>query len=510
MRIHRFYASLGLLLLVACLIGVMSLSSCSGMKEQESQERPKNLVVYSTVDAVHDPLLALTSEQQFLMSLESRSLFSLSKSGEVRSNLAHSYTVSDDGTKTIIQLSENTFTDGSKVTSSDVKATLSRIATAGGEFSDLVKSIKGVGEAKSGGDFFGVTTPDELTVSIELIAPDPFFVYHLAHPATSIIPARSIDEQGSLTFDAHSGEYTADELINDIDSVTTYVPRNRQYPTIQVIRKTLTALNETPRPQDVDIVLGATQSSDNFEQMSVHQLAVASWNLYVADGNSPLANVRFRQAILMALDQEESIAAYSTRALIPTRFTGNTFDSVVCSANCETNVKKAKVLLSQAFPDSEIPAITIDIENNDIQKELASSAQRRLAEVGIPATIEEHDSVELSNVIARGEVQLFRFGWVSDVAVGADPLVMNFKADSTEKVSGITDETLEKNITSYVVSTTAEDKKEASRVLQERLKDLWLMRPIAQFRKIVTVNRDLSGVTFDCYSRADIGSIRES
>jgi ABC-type transport system substrate-binding protein len=492
------------------LIILLIAAGCSGTSDDDKAQRPTRLVVYSTVDAVHDPLLALTSEQQFLMSLENRTLFSLSTSGDITANLAQSHSVSDDGKKITVQLAENTFTDGTDITSSDVKATLARVASAGGELADLVENVKGSGEAKSGADFFGITTPDEREVEFELVNPDPFFVYHLAHPATSIVPSRLIDSQGTLSFGAHSGEYTAEVISNDIDTSTTYVPRSKDMPTIEVVRKSTSSISEASKEENVDIILGSSGSDDDFEEVSVQQLAVASWNLYVADANSALGNVRFRQAILIALDQEESIAAYGTRAVIPTRFTSDTFDSVACESQCETNKKKAQQLVKSAFPDANVPTITIDIENNSIQKELAQSAKKKLSAVGIPTTIRENDATGLSDAIARGEVQLFRFGWLSDIAVGADSLVKNYKADSTENVSGVTDASLEKNITSYLDATTFNERKEASIDLQERLKDLWITRPIAQFHKIVTVNKRISGVTFDFYGRARIENIRES
>jgi ABC-type transport system substrate-binding protein len=137
------------------LIILLIAAGCSGTSDDDKAQRPTRLVVYSTVDAVHDPLLALTSEQQFLMSLENRTLFSLSTSGDITANLAQSHSVSDDGKKITVQLAENTFTDGTDITSSDVKATLARVASAGGELADLVENVKGSGEAKSGADFLG-------------------------------------------------------------------------------------------------------------------------------------------------------------------------------------------------------------------------------------------------------------------------------------------------------------------------------------------------------------------
>lgn len=450
------------------------------------------------------PLIATNS---FLLRWNTELFFYLTDKGEIAAGLGRSYSISRDGLTTNVTLAKNTFSDGTAITSSDIKASLARVAKVGGAYADVLSNVKGVGEAKGGADFFGITTPSKNSISFELITPDPFFVYHLAHPALGIVPSASIDTQGALIQGVNSGQYEADAITNIENGVTKYVPRKKTMPVINVVHKTLDDLHVVPNPVKVDMILGSTQSTDRFVTNSFPELAVASWNLYVNDASSPLADVRFRQAILLAIDEEESIAAYASRATTPKKMTSNTFDSIACASNCKTNKTKAAELVRAAFPNAAVPTISIDIENNDIQRSLATSAAKKLSEIGVPTTVKEHDSNDLGNAIARGEVQLFRFGWVSDVAVGGDPLVRSFKADSTENVSGVTDATLEEDITNYTTAKVFTTKKEASRTLQERLKDLWLTRPIAQFQKIVTVNKDLEGVNFDYYGRASIDTI---
>jgi ABC-type transport system substrate-binding protein len=496
-------------LISGAICAAMIMTSCVGLGSVD-EKVPHEIVVWSVSDATHDPIAATHNDEHFLTSLENDTLFGLQENGTLSKHLADRYKVSASGATVSVFLKDKTFSDGAKITAKDVKATLTRLARVGGDISEIINNIKGYGEAKSGQDFFGITTPSTSHIDFALINPDPFFVYHLAHPATAILPANTIDAAGALTFGAHSGPYTAKTINNENNGTTRYVPRDDSWPVVTVVRKSADDIKKA-KNDSVDIVLGEVKNNSGFSSAPIHQLAVASWNLYVKDANSPLANIKLRHAILAALDDKASIKAYSQRATKPTSFVGDTFDSISCGTSCTSDLTTAKKLVKSIYPDATtIPAITIDIEDNDIQKALADSATSRLKTLGIKTTVRTHDPTELSNVIARGEAQLFRFGWVSDVAVGADPLVKSFKADSTENVSGLTDAGLEKKITTYLEATTFSSKVDASKDLQERVKDLWITRPIALFRDMFMINTSLKHVTFDYYGRSDISKLRTS
>ena len=496
--------------LVIAISAMAMLSSCSVVNDQAQAKSPKEIIVWTSQDIVQDPLAAKTSEQHFVTALENRTLFGLNDKGKIENDLAKSYSISKDGTKITVDLREEKFSNDLPVDSTDVKATLSRIAQYGGDYSKLLQNVKGYGEAKGGSDFFGITTPKNNEIDFDLITPDPFFIYHLAHPATAIIAKSSIAADGSMTSNVNSGQYLATSVSNEPNVISVFEPKDKKLPVVKVIRKTNEEIVKDASPENVDIILAAASNSDSFDQVSVPQLAVASWNIYVADSNSPFANVKFRKAILVAMDEKESIEAYSTRAISPTKFTGLTFDSTECSANCVTNAKEAKKLIKEIYPNGNVPAITIDIENNEIQQALATSAVKKLASIGVTATVSAHDPNELSDEIARGQVELFRFGWISDVAVGADQLVKSFKADSTENVSGVTDATLEKDISDYLKSATEDKRLEASKTIQDRIKELWLTRPVAHFHKIVTIDKSLKEVKFDFYGRVNIADIHQA
>lgn len=487
-----------------------TLSSCSILNSGASGKPPESINVWTSFEYSRDPLAAKNSEQFFLSSLENRTLFNLSESGKLIDGLAKGHETSEDGLVVTVTISKNTFSDNSKITSSDIKATLSRVMKLGGEYSNLLKNVQGNGEAKSGADFFGIKTPDTATIEFNLVKPDPFFVYVLAHPSLGIIPSTAIGINGELQSSVHSGLYSTDSIVNTIDGTTVFKPRDKGLPVINVTKKTTDDLAKRPPSDGVDVVLGEATKSSSFTQVSVPQLALASWNIYVNDQTSPFSDIRFRKAVLIAMDEKESIDPYSTKAISPKGFTGDTFDSVDCEKVCATDKQEAKDLLKEIYPNGSYPEITIDIEDNVIQQALAKSAVSKLNDIGIKATVSAHTPEDLSNEIARGQVQLFRFGWVSSIAVGANPLVQNFKADSTENVTGIADADLEDAIAKFETAASFKSRLKESVRIQERIKELWLMRPVAHFHKIVTVSKDLKSYEFDFYGRVDFAKIRLS
>lgn len=491
------------------LICIVLAGGCSQLKQESKDNKPEILVIWSDFDYSHDPLQAKESNHFFLSSLENRTLFKTNSSGKIEGDLAKSYEISKDGKKISISLDENTFSNGTKVSALDVKATLSRIMLVGGDYVNLLTEIKGSSEAKSGSDFFGLSTPDSKTIVINLIEPNPFFIYRLTHPATAIIPASSIGLKGELTSNVHSGNYRAEIISNEINATTVFKPRTKDLPIINVVRKSNEDFMTRPRKEDVDIVLGETKKSINFNLVSIPQLAVASWNIYVKDPDSPFSNIKFRRAILSALDQEESIKAFANRAIKPTKFTADTFDSIDCSNSCKSNLNESKKIIKEIYPNGDTPEITIHIENNLVQQELAILAIERLADIGVKATSTALTPGDLSNEIARGNVQLFRFGWISKVPIGADPLVKSFKIDSTENVSGLVDMKLEGEINQYLADTTEKQKLKSSQDIQKRLQDLWLTRPVAHFQKIITISKEISGYNFDLYGRVNLSKLHK-
>lgn len=491
------------IVLTALVVGLFSFKLLGNSFSDDSLQAPKVLKISTSSGVVFDPLQAKNSQEFFTVSLTSSTLLNLDKKNGVTNGLANTYTLSQDALSVTLSLKGAKFSDGSPVTSKDVKVTLSRLVDTENSYRTLLSNVKGYGEAKTGKDFFGISDKDEDKVVIDLISPDPYFLFKLTHPGTSILSADSISKDGTINSYISSGKYSVTKINDEVGKTTVYTPLEKDQPVVKVEKRS----SVESKAINSDILLGVNESN-SYNRTSVPQLALATWNIYVGNGASPLADVRLRKAILLAIDTEETIAPYGSRAVEPSDFGGGMFDSTNCSKNCESDVKESKKLIKELYPDDKTPTINIDIENNDIQKELAASAANDLSKVGISTIVREHSASELSNLIARGEVGLYRFGWISNVAIMGDGIVAGFKADSANNISGIVDIKLEKKIKEYEKAKTVEEKKEVSIALQERLKDLWVVRPIAVFQDVISTNKAIIEVDVDFYGRIDIGKIR--
>ena len=480
------------------------------LKEESVNEsnlpKPDVVTVWSMSSIVRDPNLALNESQNFQVSLLYEPLFLLDAKNKLIPNIAKSYNISKNGTKISITLDETrTFTDGSKITPNDIKRTISRLNILDSKYSKFTRNIKGSGEAKSGLDFFGITTSKN-KITFNLITPNPFFLYSLAQPNTGIIPTSALNEKNEIVSDVGSGSYTIKIDAQTTNDATVFIPRDKSLQTFNILVKTQDQINVADAKSNVDIVFGQASTASKFTRINIPILASASWNIYVKNGDSPLADVKFREAILLALNTESYIDAYGSKAIKAINFSGITVDSVLCSPNCKGNVVEAKKMIKKLFPDGNIPNVPIDIEDSELQKVLAASAKKELADVGIPTTISVHEPADWANVIARGEISLFRFGWVSEIPVSSDSLVDNFKASSSDNLSGV-DTKLENDIEKYETSTNFDNKLKSSKTLQERIKDLYLSKPIAQYVAGVSVYNRINIPDFDCYGRLNINKI---
>ena len=490
-------------LIIALVIIVFSINNKDDVLTKK--ERPKVVNIWSSEEIVRDPVLVAGIAQSFNTSLLYEPLFLSTETNEIIPNIAKSYEISKDGSTITIKIDETRdFSDGSKLTSNDVKKTIARINSSASKFASFVREIKGNGEAKSGPDFFGIKTPDENTVVFELIAPNPFFVYSLAQPITAIIPSASLNEKNEIISDIGSGKYTISNDAKSNGEPTVFTPRDERLPVINIYLKTQTEIDAMGNRGDVDIAFGQKTTPKEFTRKNISLFASGSWNVYVKDGDSALNNVKFRQAVLLAIDTKASLKAYGDKAIEAKMFYGNTIDGVDCALSCKTSKKESKTILKEIYPDGNIPNVSIDIEESELQKSLADTAKKELAGVGIPSTITVHDSADWANVLARGEISLFRFGWVSEVPISSDSLVDNYKASSNDNLSGVVDTALEKKIENYEKAATIKSKVENSNKIQERIKELHLSKPIAQYVYGVSVTNRISIPNFDSYGRFNI------
>lgn len=127
---------------------------------------------------------------------------------------------------------------------------------------------------------------------------------------------------------------------------------------------------------------------------------------------APFDNLKFRQALDWAINEEAVVAAvhrgaarYTPGPITPDQ---NYFDS--SDPNCRYDVEKAKQLLAESGVDVSKP-ITITVNENQPRIDLATIVQSQLKEIGITLEIKVMESASFYNYIVTGEQEMIINGW---------------------------------------------------------------------------------------------------
>lgn len=107
---------------------------------------------------------------------------------EPRPGLAESWTISDDARTFTFHLRDAKFSNGTPVTSADVRYSLDYARRPASGYYDLYKVIS------------RIETPDARTVVVKLSAPSRAFIYYTAYIAASIVPAQLVKSQGQKAY----------------------------------------------------------------------------------------------------------------------------------------------------------------------------------------------------------------------------------------------------------------------------------------------------------------------
>ena len=142
----------------------------------------------------------------------------------------------------------------------------------------------------------------------------------------------------------------------------------------------------------------------------------AALGFYGFNLKSPkFADVRFRQAIMAAIDRDAIVRGiYNStvrlaNGLVPDGIPGSQADP--CGVNCRHDPARAKALLHDAFGDQPVPQIEIDFDQDTTQESIAKAMQANLKDVGIPSELRPHPYTDYLTFAIRGQQELFRLGW---------------------------------------------------------------------------------------------------
>lgn len=345
------------------------------------------------------------------------------------------------------------FAHGRAITATDVKYSLERAARrgSGSPGAELLRPVSGYDDFRNGADgLAGVSTPEPDVVAIALDEPLSVLPSVLASHVLAVVPRESAEAKPPEAVFGQapvgSGPFRLD---NNDGRVLTLLPSPGaatgvgrlqfvQYESLQEAYRAFTRGEvDWARVPPEEAAEAARRYGRHGYRSSLAELFYG-FNL----DNPKLADVRFREAIVRAVDRRAVVAAVFHEAARPA-------DGVVLEGvpghqpeacrRCGYDPGRARQLLAEAFPGGTIPEVALDYDDDPGQEALARAVQAALAEVGIPATrrprpVDGYDEFALS-----GEQEMFRLGWVAAYPSPDAVLAPLFRSDSSDNLTGLAD-----------------------------------------------------------------------
>ncbi len=348
------------------------------------------------------------------------SLFTLGEHSDPIPDLVDTYDISEDGLTYTLRLRQGVkFHNGKTMTAEDAVASLERYRTISPHRSGLA-------------NIESVTIEDEHTMVLHLSAPMPTLIDELAAPTTimGIVPAEYADAPGAQLEIIGTGPYRLADYVPDshirlerfedyvqntnFDGPTGYGGKRTAYfdsVTFRLIPEANAAIAalETGQVHLVrQIPPDAAERLDSDPEITVHRL-MPWWMLvgHINTAEAPTDNLLVRQAIQVALDQEEilSVAAPGLFELnYALQYPAHSFYPGDGAAPYNAgDADRAKALLAEAGYDGTPINILTSVAFDECRLASVMIAEQ-LNDIGIPATVlaNDHAAYASSRDTGRG------------------------------------------------------------------------------------------------------------
>lgn len=392
-----------------------------------------------------------------------------------------------------------TFSDGTPITSADVKFSLDRLARKGRSSIAGVRLdvIDGYGDVLAGNalDLRGVTTPDERTVTIVTAEPFAQLPELLSAPSYGVVSKEAFE--GAIPKVALSGSFALTER----DATTAKLAKRpgsaAKLDGVELIRyPSDAAAYEAFTAGQIDWVIvppdKLADATATYGDQAVKPFA-ADLFFGINTANPSLADPRFRQAIVKAVDRDAVVKAalpgrLAQQTVVPSGVPG-AIGPDGCGDPCRYDPAAAKALLAQAFPDGKIPAVAIEIPQDPDDVPMAQAVQLQLVAVGIPATISQLPFDQFRTLSVGGTQQIARRGWMGlypDPDAYLAPLSLSASQDN---VNGVADATIDGSIRQARATKDRQARLAAYGQIEKMVLAQAPVLPIAQYQTDVVVGR---------------------
>ncbi|MBA3303877.1 MAG: ABC transporter substrate-binding protein [Acidimicrobiia bacterium] len=332
---------------------------------------------------------------------------------EVVPALAERWGASADQRRWRFRLREGaTFASGKEITAAEVKASLDRI-TAEGSASPAAPGLARITKVSA-------TQADLVTIALD--APLATLPEVLSNPALGIVPA-SAGPVGTKRFDLApdgSGPFVLADDDNGLrgdDAIR--LRRARGADTL------LDGVELQIHEELADAAAAVRQSEADWSLVPDDELGAeekgrsddpfAAMLFYGLNANHPdLGDVRFRQAIVRAIDRESILEEVYDGTLVPRNgvvpigVPGAAEDP--CGERCAFDPERARALVKALYPSGGVPTVAIDHDDGRHQQQVAEAIESDLEAVGIPAEPRSRPFLSYIDFVGDDSQEMFRLG----------------------------------------------------------------------------------------------------
>jgi ABC-type transport system substrate-binding protein len=428
-----------------------------------------------------------------------------------------------------------TFANFRTITSADVKYTLERIAKKGSSSPaaaqlETIAGFRAVNVEGRTENLSGITTPAPDVVRIELDQPLSSLPAVLGHPTFGIVPKESVtaESPGFAVQPVGSGPFLLQSRRDDLLHLVP-APGTSNVP----LRAVDFHLEDDAGEAYEGFLAGrldwTSVPPDRVEQVAESQgpsgplsgkLGAGGSRPYLGElfygfnlKNPKFADVRFRQAIVAAIDRDAIVrvvygpSAKVLRGLIPEGVPGAQADA--CGDRCARNPDRARALLAEAFPAGKpVPDVQIDFDDDGTQRAVAQAIQANLQEVGIPAALRPHTYADYLRFAISGQQELFRLGWIGAYPTADAFLTPLFQTGVRDNITGFSSTPLDNTLKNGRAEGDEIKRIGAYQAAEKLVLDQMPIVPLAQFQFQSISSPRVSGLVVSGLGTFDATKVR--
>lgn len=401
-----------------------------------------------------------------------------------------------------------TFANGRPISAADVKYSLERVGRSSSN-SDLLKDVTGFAElAQGGAELTGISAPAPGVVRIATDEPMSSLPSLMANPVFGVVPRETAQPEGGGAFSdtpIGSGPFTF---------------RGRDGGSVSLVRApgspALVDGIELVQFSDVGAAYeGFKEGTVDWSRVPPDDVAAAAdrygralFRPYMAElfyafnlANPKFGDVRFREAIVRAVDRQAIIRAIYDDIVRP--IDGLVVEGVpghqdrACGDRCSYDPARARQLVQEVFGPTGAapPEVMLDFDEDEVQEKVANAIKSNLADIGVTATLRPHARDAYQDFAVSDHREIFRLGWIAPFPSADAILTPLFRSDGDNNLSRLSVPAIDDQLRAARAEADANRRADLYRQAERTIMEHVPVLPIAQFQVHAVATRRVRALT---------------